>query len=717
MKQTFIASMRKRDGRIVPFDQTKITNAIYKALESVGKADAALAEKLSDQVVENLEEFFGKEKTPSVEETQDIVEKVLMESGQIDAAKSYILYRHEHRKIREMKNTFDVVDDLKLSINALKVLEARYLKKDANRQVIETPRQMFERVARNIAEADKIFDPNADLEATTKQFYEAMTSLEFLPNSPTLMNAGREIQQLSACFVLPVEDDMAGIFDAVKYAALVHQSGGGTGFSFSRLRPKGDVVKSTMGVASGPISFMRVFNTATEVIKQGGTRRGANMGILRVDHPDILEFIVAKEKEGEINNFNISVAITDKFMEAVEKNEEYNLVNPHTKKVVNKLNARKVFNLIVTMAWKNGEPGVIFIDRINQFNPTPKLGEIEATNPCGEQPLLPYEACNLGSLNLSKMVKEENGKTVVDWEKIKRMTRLAVHFLDNVIEMSKFPLPQISQMVRGNRKIGLGVMGWADLLIQLRIPYNSREAVELAEKLMKTIQEEARLASQDLAEKRGAFPNFKGSIYDKPGARPMRNATVTTIAPTGTLSIIAGCSSGIEPLFAISFIRNVLDGTEMVEINPHFEKIAKERGFYNEELIKNIVKQGSIQSITEIPEDIRRVFVTAHDIRPEDHVLMQAAFQKYTDNAVSKTVNFPHDATVEDVEKVYLLAYKTGCKGITIYRDRSRQEQVLNIEKVRRKEQNEDNMEPATAPSKKMVFAAEYAGGCASCNA
>lgn len=584
---------------------------------------------------------------------------------------------------------------MELTQNAITVLERRYLVRGENGNLTETPEELFWRVARAIAAPDLDYDPGINIAEVENEFYELMTSLEFLPNSPTLMNAGRPLGQLSACFVLPVADSMEAIFEAVKQAALIHKSGGGTGFSFSRLRPAGSVVNSTGGVASGPVSFMRVFNMATEAVKQGGTRRGANMGILRVDHPDILQFIDCKKDNADITNFNISVGITETFMKAVEDGEDYDLIDPSTGKATGQLSARQVFDKIVHSAWRNGEPGIIFLDRLNRDNVVQSQGEIESTNPCGEQPLLPYESCNLGSINLVKMLKFTDGVASIDWDKLASTVEKAVHFLDNVIDANKYPLDIIGYTTRQTRKIGLGVMGWADMLLHLGIHYNSDEAVALADRLMEFITSNGRRVSAKLAKVRGPFPLFDESIYRE--GEPLRNATVTTIAPTGTLSILAGVSSGVEPVFSYVYIRNVMDKTEMLEVNQILKDLLEQRGLYSEELMRRIAEEGSLAHIEEIPDDIRSVFVSAHDISPLYHIKMQAAFQNHTDNAVSKTVNFPHDATEEDVAEVYRLSFKLGCKGVTSYRDGSRDSQVLNL--VSKKSE-----EPAETPEEQHAY-------------
>jgi len=669
---------RKENQKAIGRD--RVAQAVFAAAESMGISDRKLLEKFTEQVSQRL---GVAQPFPGMEEFVPLQTKQPVSPSQIQALVKEILTADEFSPQARSQ----VISGIKLSDNALRVLERRYLTKDGEGRVIETPQELFRRVARHIASAELIYNPKADVSLYEEAFYQLMESLEFLPNSPTLMNAGHELGQLSACFVLPIEDSMESIFDAVKYTALIHKSGGGTGFSFSRLRPERDRVGSTGGIASGPVSFMRVFDATTDVIKQGGMRRGANMAILNVEHPNILKFIEAKEDPEALTNFNLSVAVTDAFMKAVGKGTDYNLMNLRTGEVTDKLNAKEVFGKIVDMAWRTGDPGVVFIDEINRHNPTPKLGKIESTNPCGEQPLLPFESCNLGSINLSKMVAYKDGQPYIDYDKLSQTVKLAVRFLDNVIEVNQFPLPEIAEMTKTTRKIGLGLMGFADMLIQLGIPYDSEQGLVMAEESAHFISEEADKASIELAQERGVFPAFQGSIYDMPDGPRFRNASRTTIAPTGSLSIIANCSSGIEPLFALSYVRHILEGEEFVEVNPYFEEAAKRGVFYSPNLMKQLAEGKRLKDIEEVPEDIKRLFVTAHDISPEWHVKMQAAFQKFTDSAVSKTVNFPHEATPEDVAKVYMLAYQEGLKGITIYRDRSRESQVLTVgEEVKRAE-------------------------------
>lgn len=693
-----VEQVRKRDGSLEPFDQRKIAAAISKAFRAVrGRPEAAVSRRLSDEVASKLREAPAK-KVPSVEEIQDIVEESLMENGYRDVAKSYILYRVNHTGSRQYKAFIGVADDLKLGVNAIKVLQTRYLRRNSRGRVVETPSQMFRRVAHAVARVDGSYGKEEpEIAATEERFYEMMASMEFLPNSPALMNAGTRLGQLSACFVIPIKDSLESIFDAVKATAIIHQSGGGTGFSFSSLRPKGDIVRSTGGTASGPISFMKIFDATTEEVKQGGKRRGANMAMLSVHHPDIMDFVTVKSKANLLRNFNLSVAVDDEFMKAVERNGQVGFVDPQNDTVVGRTSAKELFSIICTSAWQSGDPGLVFIDEVNRRNPTPRLGRIEATNPCGEVPLLPYESCNLGSINVSQMISEGR----MDWKSLEQAVRDAVHFLDNIIDANKYPLKQVKKMSKGNRKIGLGVMGFAEALIKLGIRYDSDDAVAFARKLMEFINETSHKASAQLGRERGSFPNFEGSIWEKRGYRAMRNATTTTIAPTGSISIIAGCSSGIEPLFAVSFVRDVMEGTRLLEVNPLFEKLARERGFYSPELMMRIAQSGSVGEIEEIPNDLRKLFVTALEIPPERHVLVQAAFQEHTDNAVSKTINIPHDANPDSVYKSYTLAWKLKCKGITVYRYGSKAEQVLYIGPLEK-----------GGDEKHVVADSEYAGGC-----
>lgn len=676
----------KRTGEKVQFDAQRIVNAIYSAFSEIytkneEEQNNEHARELSNIVVNELRNL--KKDELGVEEIQDIVEMVLMKSDP-NVAKAYILYRSKHAQMRALRASLGIpTDELKIPINSLTVLAARYLLKNDEGKIIETPKQLFERVSNAISSVEKNYGKSDDeVRRIADEFYDYMSKFLFMPNSPTLMNAGTKNGQLSACFVLPVGDSIPEIFDAIKFAALIHQSGGGTGFAFSRLRPTNDIVRSTHGVASGPISFMKVFDAATEEVKQGGKRRGANMGVLRVDHPNVLDFIVSKENEGVLRNFNISVAITDEFMRALKAGRDYPLINPRNGEVTARLNAKAVWNLIVTMAWKTGDPGVVFIDRMNSSysNPVPSYGPIESTNPCGEQPLYPYDSCNLASINLSKMLKKKNSHYEVDWELLKKTVRSATRFLDDVIDANAYPLPQIEKVTKSIRRIGLGVMGWADMLIRLGIRYDSNEALMLAEQVMSFITENARKMSMELAEERGPFPEFNNSIWARLGYKPLRNSTVTTIAPTGTISIISGgASQGIEPIFSVVYLRNVHEslGTNLIEVDNEFEEYALEYNFYSDELLQKIAGRASIQDVEEIPEEVRKLFVTAYDVAPEWHVKMQAAFQKYVDNAVSKTINLPNWATPQDIEKVYTMAYELNCKGITVYRDASKNVQVL----------------------------------------
>ena len=702
-KPTVLKKVQKRDGSIVSFDGEKIRYAIVRAalevLRDQARADA-IASKVARVVIRKLADVY-KERPLNVESIQDTVETVLMEDGFSRIAKSYILYRERRSDLRVAKSALGIKDDLKLPINTMEVLKKRYLLKDDRQNIIETPSQLFQRVALHVAQAEKNFKSSLTPQEAGEKFYRMMRNLEFIPNSPTLMNAGAPLGQLSACFVLPVEDSIDGIFEGLKSMARIHQTGGGTGFSFSRLRPRGDLVASTKGQASGPVSFMSIFDKATEVIVQGGKRRGANMGLLRCDHPDIIDFIEAKLEKSQFPNFNLSVGVTDRFMKAVVGNKEFDLINPRTNAKVKTIKARTIFDLLANAAWLTGDPGLIFLDEINRKNPTPRIGPIEATNPCGELPLLPYESCNLASINLSRMA----GKNGVDWEKLGALIRWSIRFLDDVIEVNQFPLPQIKKITLANRKVGLGVMGFADLLIRLGIPYNTPEAVNYAQRLMRFIHKESLQASAALARERGVFPNWGKSIYAPKNWR-LRNATVNTVAPTGTISIIAGCSSGIEPLFAVSFIRNVLSGTKFFEVHPIFEEMAKTRGFYSKEMVARIAQSGSLQKVKGIPADIKKIFVTAFDVTPQQHLLVQAAFQKYSDNSVSKTINLPSQATVEDVRKIYLKAYQLRCKGITIYRYGSKEEQVLSF--------GYPEKDQAGVQSDWLTVEPEYSGGCAS---
>ncbi len=692
----------KRDGREVEFSIDKLAGAIWKAGKETGEYGSTGSPQVPDKeslrlaeiTVALVEKSLKDKELAQVEKVQDFVEQVLMAAGHYQTAKAYILYRAARSDERRVERIIGVKDDLDLSPNQLKVLRNRYLLKDEDGKVIETPSELFRRVAKNLAIVEKA-DKRKKVEA---DFYEVMSRLEFLPAGRTLNNAGTPQSQLANCFVLPVEDSMEGIFDAVKWMAMVHQRGGGTGFNFSKLRPKGDVVtKSTGGFATGPVSFMKVFDIATRQVMQGGKKRGANMGILNVDHPDILDFISAKSERGEIENFNISVGVTDDFMKAVDQDKDWHLRNQRTGEVVQTIRAKTLMGQLVSMAWRTGDPGLIFLDPINRNNPLlEKYGRIDATNPCGEQPLHPFDACNLGSINLAKMVNSPSSnsqilKLGIDWERLRFVVRTGVRMLDDVIDACKYPLPQITETVQANRRIGLGVMGWADMLYQLRVPYDSEEGIKLAKKIAKFIQDESWQMSSDLAKEKGVFPRWKESSFAKAtedkSSRKVRNVAITTIAPTGSISMLSDASSGIEPVFALAYTKNVVEDSGLSYINKYFEQELAQSLWADgdnehkvrDRIVREVAQQGSVTHISGVPEEVKTVYRTAHDIAPDWHVKMQAAWQKYTDNAVSKTINFPHTATIDDVESAYMMAWKSGCKGITIYRDGSKDVQILSV--------------------------------------
>ncbi len=661
--------VRKRNGEKEPFRQGKITHAIYRALTSVNRNDSVLAEHLTHKVIEKLRSR-KKAEEPGVEEIQDIVESVLMEDGYVDAARSFILYREKHRILRAAKlELFGVQDDLKLPLHSIQILQERYLLKDEAGKVIETPREMFYRVADAVARAEEVFDE--PVEPVRDAFFQLLSSLKFLPNSPALMNAKTPVGQMFACFVLPMEDSISGIFTTLREMAIIHQSGGGTGFDFSPLRPQGDRVATTGGIASGPLSFLRIFNTATEVVKQGGRRRGANMAVLRLNHPDIEQFVRAKEKPGEMESFNFSIGVKDQEMEVMLKGSTLSLENPRDGKQWRSISASQLWDQISRNAWLGGDPGLIFLDRINEANPTPALGEIHSTNPCGEVPLLPHEACVLGSVNLARFIVRDQ----LDYFALGEAVDTAIRFLDNCIEISRYPLPEIEKAVKGNRKIGLGIMGFADALVKMDTPYESAQALRMAEEIMGFISRRARQASRKLAETRGVFPNYHNSIW-KTMNLPLRNATVTSIAPTGTLSMIAGCSSGIEPFYALAYRRFVFEGTQITEVNPLLEEKAKEAGV-EDEVLRAVYEDGTLKGGKDIPSDLRALFQTAFEISAKFHIQIQAVFQRYVDNAVSKTVNLPEKTAPGEISRVFELAWRSGCKGITVYRTGSREKQPL----------------------------------------
>lgn len=685
------ARIRKRDGRVVPFDPNRIAVAVGRAAREVGRPEPEIPARVTEAVAADLARRFPRA-APGVEEVQDAVERELMAEGLHDVARAFVVYRDRRAELREAKRLLGVRDELKLTLEACVVLRERYLRRDEEGRPTESTGEMMHRVAGHVATAEDDFRPGS-AGGWAERFEERLRALDFLPNSPTLMNAGTSLGMLSACFVLPVEDSLESIFSTLKTTALVHQAGGGTGFAFSRLRPAGDVVASTHGVASGPVSFMRVYDVATDVVRQGGRRRGANMAVLHVSHPDIREFVTAKTRPGTLENFNLSVGVTDRFMRAVEAGGDQPLVNPRTGRTVGRVAAAELFDLVATEAWRSGDPGLLFLDRVNRANPVPAQGRIEATNPCGEVPLLPGESCNLASVNLARHTRDGR----LDWDRLADTVRLAVRFLDDVIEVNRYPTADLEVAARATRKVGLGVMGLAELLAILGIPYDSDEAIRTGERIARRVRREARRASAELAAERGAFPRWDESVLAARGLPALRNAQLTSIAPTGTISLIAGTTSGIEPMFAIAYVRNVL-GRQLIEVNGLFERTARDRGFYRDELMARIARTGGVRDDPSVPEDVRRAFVTALEIEPGWHLRMQAAMQRHVDAAVSKTVNLPAGATVDDVRRLYLEAWRAGTKGITVYRYGSRPGQVLTY------------MEGEQAPVR---VATTYAGGCA----
>ncbi len=669
--------VRKREGNLVLFDEGKVVNAIYKAFLAVGDDNRELAEQIAEKVIVEIKQRFRH--TCHVEDVQDAVEKVLIKHGLNKSAKAFILYREKRKELREYKEAI-LGRKIKtnLSLNALQLLKERYLLRDSQGKVIEAPEELFWRVAKHLAAAEKKFGygkrAGRDSISMAKAFFHVMNNLDFLPGTPILMNTGTNVQQLASCFVLPIEDSIPGIFEAVKQAAIIHQSGAGTGFAIHHIRPRNTRVSTTQGYASGPVSFLKVFDTATGVMKQGSKRRGANIAVMRIDHPDILDFITVKDDEQMLQNFNLSVGLTDRFMRAAKRNKLYPIIDPRTGKTIKKIPAADLLGLIAVQAWKDGDPGVLFLDTINKHNPLKMLGRLEATSPCAEMPLLPYEAGFLGSINLATMV--HNGS--LNELKLEITARLAVRMLDNALELCRYPLPQTEAIVKANRKLGIGVMGFADMLYQLGVPYNSNGSIALAHKVMRIIMAAAQHASAELARQRGVFSNHAKSSWKKKGKR-LRNATLTAIAPTGSISIIADSSASIEPNIALCYTKKVL-GKEFFIVNKYFEQELRKEGLYSEPLLQKLKNKATIQDMKELSPHLRRVFVLAHDIAPQWHIKVQAAFQKYTDNGISKTVNFPRAATVQEIEKAYILAHASGCKGITIYRDQSKVDQIFSLE-------------------------------------